>query len=305
MNNGNVRNNYKDTIFRMLFSDKESLLSLYNALNKTSYIDTSKLKITTLENAVYMSYKNDISFVFRSELMLYEHQSTVNPNMPLRNLIYVTQILQGLVKDRNLYSSVLVQIPAPRFVIFYNGLTTQPEKQILRLSDAFEERSHSGLESKAGLKNAEETRQPELELIVTAYNINAGHNPELMEACQLLKEYAQYVEQVRKHAETMELPQAVETAVDYCIHNGILANFLAKNRAEAIAMSIFEYDEEKHIKSEKEISYQEGRESGIREGEERLNLLHMKLMADSRIDDLRRSMEDKEYRKKLFAEYSI
>ncbi len=225
--------------------------------------------------------------------------------MPLRNLIYVTQILQGLVKDRNLYSSVLVQIPAPRFVIFYNGLTPQPEKQILRLSDAFEERSHSGLGSKAGLKNAEETRQPELELIVTAYNINAGHNPELMEACQLLKEYAQYVEQVRKHAETMELPQAVETAVDYCIHNGILANFLAKNRAEAIAMSIFEYDEEKHIKSEKEISYQEGRESGIREGEERLNLLHMKLMADSRIDDLRRSMEDKEYRKKLFAEYSI
>jgi len=116
-----VKSNYKDTIFRMLFSDKENLLSLYNALNGTSYTDTEGLEITTLENAVYMNYRNDVSFVFSSELMLYEHQSTFNPNMPLRDLIYVTHILQGLTKDEDLYSSVLVRIPAPRFVIFYNG----------------------------------------------------------------------------------------------------------------------------------------------------------------------------------------
>ena len=320
MNNGNVKNNYKDTIFRMLFSEKEALLSLYNALNKTCYTDTEGLKITTLENAVYMNYRNDISFVFSSELMLYEHQSTFNPNMPLRNLIYVTRILQGMIKDRDLYSSVLIKIPVPRFVIFYNGTTPQPERRILKLSDAFEEEFPS---------ETEKTKQPELELIVTAYNINAGCNSELMEACHLLKEYAQYVEQVRKHARTTDLPQAVEKAVDYCIHNGILADFLAKNRAEAIAMSIFEYDEEKHIKNEKEISYQEGRKSGIAEGrksgiaegrksgiaeghksgiaegEERLNLLYMKLVADNRIDDLHKSMKDKNYRQMLYAEYGI
>lgn len=314
MNDVNVKNNYKDTVFRMLFSDKEALLSLYNALNGTSYTDTDGLEITTLENAVYMNYKNDISFVFNSELMIYEHQSTFNPNMPLRNLIYVTRILQGMVRDRDLYSSVLVKIPTPRFVIFYNGLAPQPEKRVLKLSDAFEGKQFP-------IREQGEPWQPELELSVTAYNINAGCNPELMGACRLLKEYALYVEQVRKYAKTAELPQAVEAAVDYCIHNGILADFLSKNRAEAIAMSIFEYDEEKHIKNEKEISYQEGRESGIREGREsgiregresgiregieegetRLNLLYLKLMADGRMDNLHKSMKDMDYRKKLFA----
>lgn len=302
-----VKNNYKDTIFRMLFSDKENLLSLYNALNGSLYTDTEGLEITTLENAVYMNYRNDISFVFSSELMIYEHQSTFNPNMPLRDLIYVTHILQGLTKDEDLYSSVLVKIPTPRFVIFYNGITPQPEKRILRLSDAFEEGVSTGegqqgelLETRAAGQYGEK-RQPELELIVTAYNINAGSNPELMEACQMLKEYAQYVEQVRKRMKEMELPQAVEEAVGYCIQNGILADFLSKNRAEAIAVSIFEYDEEKHIRNEKEISYK----VGLEEGEERHNRLIIKLMEDGRMDDFKRSMKDKGYRKKLYQEYNI
>ena len=308
-----VKSNYKDTIFRMLFSDKENLLSLYNALNGTSYTDTEGLEITTLENAVYMNYRNDVSFVFSSELMLYEHQSTFNPNMPLRDLIYVTHILQGLTKDEDLYSSVLVRIPAPRFVIFYNGMTPQPEKRILRLSDAFEE-SQTASEG-----------EPGLELIVTAYNINAGCNRELMEACRTLKEYAQYVEQVRKRAQEKELPQAVEEAVDYCIRNGILADFLSKNRAEAIAMSIFEYDEEKHIRNEKELSYREGHKTGVEEGhkigveeghkigveegekrgEERMSRLYVKLMEEKRMDEIDRIMKDESYRKKLFEEYGF
>ncbi|MDE6607634.1 MAG: hypothetical protein K2K54_07765 [Lachnospiraceae bacterium] len=109
---------YKDTVFRMLFKGKKELLSLYNAVNKTAYTEVDKLKVTTLENAVYMNYKNDISFVFDFELMLYEHQSTVNPNMPLRNLIYVTKVLQRLTKDENLYGRELVGLPVPRFVVF-------------------------------------------------------------------------------------------------------------------------------------------------------------------------------------------
>ena len=94
MNETNVQRNYKDTIFNMLFKDKENLLSLYNALNRTDYTDVNGLEIATLENAVYMNYKNDVSFVFDYELMIYEHQSTMNPNMPLRDLFYVTSILQ-------------------------------------------------------------------------------------------------------------------------------------------------------------------------------------------------------------------
>ena len=245
-----VQRNYKDTMFRMLFKEKENLLSLYNAVNKTSYTNVEELEITTLENAVYMNYKNDISFVFDFELMLYEHQSTVNPNMPLRDLFYVTKVLQNITRSETLYSSVLLKLPAPRFVVFYNGTDPQPGEQILRLSDAFEKRME----------------KPELELVVKVYNINSGYNPELMEACCLLKEYAQYVEQVRRFAKKLPFQEAVEQAVDHCIRNGVLADFLLKNRAEAIAVSIFEYDEEKHLKSERDLAYKNGEEVGIAKG---------------------------------------
>ncbi len=218
MKEPHVKRNYKDSLFRMLFKEKENLLSLYNALNQTTYTDVDKLEITTLENALYMNYKNDISFVFDYELMLYEHQSSVNPNMPFRDLIYVTKVLQTIVKDENLYGQALIKLPTPRFVVFYNGTDEQPKVQTLRLSDAYEKKQ----------------AYPELELSVTVYNINWGNNQELMNACHTLKEYAQYVEQVRTYAKEMPFPEAVEKAVDYCIKNGILSDFLSKNRAECI-----------------------------------------------------------------------
>lgn len=279
----NVQFNYKDTVFRMLFREKENLLSLYNALNGTAYTDVVNLEITTLDNAVYMNYKNDISFVFDFELLLYEHQSTLNPNMPLRDLIYVTSVLQGLTKDKNLYSKSLVRIPAPKFVVFYNGTDLQPEQRVFRLSDAFEKKQEN----------------PSLELTVVVYNINLGHNQELLEACRLLKEYAQYVEQVRTFAKGMPFPEAVEKAVDYCIGNEILSDFLAKNRAEAIAMSIFEYDEEKHMKSERE----EWREIGRKEGRRDLARILKCLMDAGKTEELERALSDSEYREQLYQEY--
>ena len=257
-----MKRSYKDTMFRMLFKEKENLLSLYNAVNKTSYSNVEELEITTLENAVYMNYKNDVSFVFDFELMLYEHQSTVNPNMPLRDLIYVTKVLQNITRNETLYSSGLIKLPAPRFVVFYNGTDPQPEEQILRLSDAFEKK----------------LEEPELELVVKIYNINSGYNRELMEACCLLKEYAQYVEQVRRFARQLPFQEAVEQAVDHCIRNGILTDFLLKNRTEAIAVSIFEYDEEKHLKGERELAYKQGIEQGRQSGKiegEKLNLIKL------------------------------
>ena len=242
-----VNRNYKDTVFRMLFQDRKNLLSLYNAVNGTAYEDVDGLVITTLQDAVYMNYKNDVSFVFDFTLSIYEHQSTVNQNMPLRDLIYVSKVLQGQMKDQDIYSSRQIKLPTPKFVVFYNGTDEQPEKQTLRLSDAYE-------------KQLEEV---ELELTVTVYNINYGHNQKLLEACQTLKEYAQYVAVVREYAKEMPLAEAVESAVDSCIRQGILADFLRKNRAEAIEMSIFEYDEEKHLKSEREIWITEGKQLGI------------------------------------------
>ena len=247
MTENKVNRNYKDTVFRMLFQDREKLLSLYNAVNGTAYEDVDGLMITTLQDAVYMNYKNDVSFVFDFTLSIYEHQSTVNQNMPLRDLIYVSKVLQGQMKDQDIYSSRQIKLPTPKFVVFYNGTDEQPEKQTLRLSDAYK-------------KQLEEV---ELELTVTVYNINYGHNQKLLEACQTLKEYAQYVAAVREYVKEMPLAEAVESAVDSCIRQGILADFLRKNRAEAIEMSIFEYDEEKHLKSEREIWLAEGIASEI------------------------------------------
>lgn len=245
-----AKRTYKDTLFRMLFQEKENLLSLYNAVNGTNYKNTDELTVTTLENAIYMNYKNDISFIFNFELMLYEHQSTINPNMPLRHLIYITKELQGITRNDDLYSKALISIPTPKFVVFYNGADFQPERQILKLSDSYQHAMES----------------PELELLVTVYNINLGCNQPIMEACKLLKEYAQYVNQVREFAKTMPFPQAVGQAVDFCIQNGILSDFLLKNKSEAIEMSIFEYDEEKHLKNEREISYNDGKKAGLKEG---------------------------------------
>ena len=278
MKGTNAQRNYKDTVFRMLFREKENLLTLYNALNKTAYANIDDLEITTLENAVYMNYKNDISFVFDFRLMIYEHQSTVNPNMPLRDLIYVTRVLQGRIRSEKLYGKSLIKIPAPKFIVFYNGVDFQPEQQILRLSEAFE-------------KHQEE---PALELTVSVYNINLGHNTELLEACHQLKEYAQYVEQVRIFAKRMPFPEAVECAVDYCIEKGVLADFLSKNRAEAIAVSIFEFDEEKFGESE--------REEGRKEGEEKLAGLLRGLMDAGKMEEMKRALSDREYREKLYQE---
>lgn len=249
-----VERKYKDTVFRMLFRGKSELLSLYNAVNGTNFTNAEDLEITTLENAVYMGMKNDVSCVFAFELCLYEHQSTVNPNMPLRDLFYVAQMLQKIATEKNLYSSRRLQIPTPRFAVFYNGSARIPEKSEYRLSELFHKK----------------TERPELELIVTVYNINPGMNEELLEGCRLLKEYMLFTTKIRENRKNMDLRTAVNKAVDDCIREGILAEFLKAQRGEVIAMSIFEYDQEKHMKMLKEeehaAGFSEGRKAGLAEG---------------------------------------
>lgn len=163
---------YKDTVFRMLFSDRENLLSLYNAINGTTYENPEALEIVTLENAIYMGMKNDLAFIVDTNLFLYEHQSTYNPNMPLRDLLYISSEYQKLVDHRSLYPSILQKIPAPNFIVFYNGTRKKEDRWENLLSEAFEH-----LEGK-----------PNLELRVVTLNINENHNRELMEQCKILRE---------------------------------------------------------------------------------------------------------------------
>ena len=209
--NPTANRNYKDTVFRKLFSDKENLLSLYNAINGTAYEDPEALEIVTLENAIYMGMKNDLAFIIDTGLFLYEHQSTYNPNLPLRDLFYISSEYQELFNDKSLYSSTLQKIPAPSFIVFYNGTQKKEDRWENYLSEAYE---------------------------------NQDGEPNL------------------------ELNEAVERAVSECIQEGILSEFLQKNKTRVIAMSIFEYDKEKEEKKLREAEYEGGYDSGYNSGYE-------------------------------------
>ena len=194
--------------------------------------------------------KNDLAFMLETNIYLYEHQSTLNPNIPLRDLIYIGIEYQQYVDDKSLYSSRLQKIPAPKFMVFYNGTDAVDDRVELRLSNAYEHL--------AG--------EPDLELKVLMLNVNEGHNKELMEQCQTLKEYAIYVARVRKYTSEMNLNDAVARAIDECIKEGILVEFLRKNRSEVKMVSILEYDKEWEEKKLRKAEYEAGRSEGIEIG---------------------------------------
>ena len=243
---------YKARLFVMIFEDKRKLLELYNAISGKHYEDPELLEINTLENAIYMSMKNDLSFLIDARLSLYEHQSTYSPNLPLRFLFYLSDMFSGMTMDANLYGTKKVELPAPRFVVFYNGEADQPDRQILKLSDLYTVKEED----------------PMLDLKVLMLNVNQGHNPELMEVCHTLWEYAEYTGRVRKYAKEQPIAEAVEQAITECIREGILKEFLEKNRREAKNVSIYEYDQEKHIRQEREEAWEAGEKAGWEAGRE-------------------------------------
>lgn len=241
---------FKSRLFSMIFSEKKELLELYNAMSGKNYKNPELLEINTLENAIYMSMKNDLSFIIYMRLNLYEQQSTFNPNMPLRDLFYVADMYSALVKGENLYGTKLIKIPTPMFVVFYNGEKEIPDRKIMKLSDAY------------SVKDEEVW----LELKVLMLNINYGHNEKLLQACKTLGDYSKYTHCVREYAKIMNTKNAVECAVRDCIKEGVLKEFLEKNRAEVIKMSIYEYDEARHMQMEREQAKEEGFEEGRAEG---------------------------------------
>ena len=242
---------YKARLFVMIFEDKKKLLELYNAISGKHYEDPELLEINTLENAIYMSMKNDLSFLIDARLSLYEHQSTYSPNLPLRFFFYLSDMFSGMTMDANLYGTKRVVLPVPRFIVFYNGEADQPDRQILKLSDLYTVKEE----------------EPMLDLKVLVLNVNQGHNPELMEACHTLWEYAEYTGRVRKYAKEQPIAEAVERAITECIREGILKEFLEKNRREAKNVSIYEYDQEKHIRQEREEAWEAGEKAGWEAGE--------------------------------------
>ena len=278
----------------MLYSDKRNLLDLYNALNNSSHTDIDNLTVTTLKGGTYMKYKNDASFVFSYELYMFEQQSSINFNMPLRFFHYGSEVYRDMFPNNVLHRKSMLKIPTPHFITFYNGKEKMKERvKILRLSDMFEQK----------------TDNSELELIVTVININPEYesdndsrtdkeepiigdeskdvfvknalaNADILNRCKSLRDYMTFVNKVRNKTDVyeMDVKEAVTEAVDECIKEDVLSEFFIENREEVIAVSVFEYDEEGHM----DIVREEGREEGKREGlaqgrkeglEERLNIM--------------------------------
>ena len=248
---------YKSDVFSMLLEEPKNALELYNAVNDSSYEDVSLIEMCTLDRGISLTVRNDAAFVLDMNLSIYEHQSTVCPNMPIRSLIYFTMTLEDFLSGKNIYGRKLVKIPTPRFAVFYNGDEKQPEQYELKLSDAYE---HS-------------VKNPEIELTCRVYNINYGKNRRLLEQCPFLRDYMIFVDYVRsKHKENGydDLEHCIELAIDRCIEENVLREFLIRRRTEVVKVMKLDYTFDRQLMLERQDSreegFEEGRTEGIQEG---------------------------------------
>ena len=254
-----INRSYKDRLFKIIFEDKKELLSLYNALTGKNYQNPDELEINTIDDVIYMHLKNDMSFILDDWQNLFEQQSTFNPNQPLRGFFYFADLYKVKYFGKKIYSTRLLKIPTPQYIVFYNGTTSMPDRKELRLSDAFQQ----------------PTEQPDIEVVAHMLNINYGHNKELMERCQKLKEYAQFIDIIRHYLRENKQwsnEQAISKAIDDCIQNNILRDILQKERLRVMASILSEFDEvgyKEMIRQEAyEDAYEEGHEAGLEEGRE-------------------------------------
>ncbi len=241
----------------MLLEDRARALDVYNAMAGTAYTDPEIIEIHTLESGVSLTVHNDASFVVSmdSVLNIYEHQSTYNPNMPLRELIYFVTIIKKLVENRYLLSHRLVKIPTPKFAVFYNGDKTRPEREVLKLSDAYEN----------------QLDEPQLELMCTVYNINPGNNEDLKKRSQTLREYMIFVGYVNENLAKAKKGEkdyeaAIRDAVNRCIAENILKDFLLERGEDVQKIMMFDLTYEKQMENAKREWYNDGVEEGRAEG---------------------------------------
>lgn len=244
----------------MLFSDKEKLLELYNALNNSNYTDPDDLEITTLDDVLYMNMKNDVSILLDDYLSLYEHQSTLSENIPFRGFLYFSEMLRPLIGDKRIYSRRMIELPTPVYIVFYNGDETMGEREEKRLSTAFK---HGNEQSK------------------------------------------------------MELAEAITQAIEECIRENVLRDFLMRRKKEVINSILTQYDEEEVMKMISKESYEDGVEYGMQVGEERgmkigeelgetrFKILAQKLTEADRLEDLKRALSDARFCDEMYREFRI
>jgi len=248
----NTNRKYKNTVFTDLFNNEDKARELYNALADTNYGPDTTVEITTLEDVLFMEQINDVSFVIDDRIVvLIEHQSTVNKNMPLRMLLYIARVYEKICENKNLYRKNMIKIPRPEFFVLYNGIKDNvPDKQTLKLSQMF--------------KDYNKNMPIELEISVDVYNINKGHNPQLAQRSITLDGYEIFMDLVRKYEkETLKLDDAVKRAINECIKRNVLREYLERNSSEVRNMLLQEWNLEEALEVSKEEGKEEGREEGI------------------------------------------
>ena len=237
---GNHNKEYKDRLFKAIFGrdteqSKRWRLDLYNALNDSNYTDPDALELNTIENVIYIKMYNDVSFLIDSQMTLYEQQSSPNPNMPMRGLIYLAELYQKHIakEGKKLISEQLIKIPNPNFVVFYNGRQVRPEQYDLKLSDAFIHEDKSG----------------RFEWTAHVININENRNLSLQKKCKSLYDYIQFTSRIKENKDKgMPTEKAIDEAIDWASQHNLLEGYIREQKAEVRMTLLTEYDEEASIR---------------------------------------------------------
>ena len=248
---------HKDSVFRLLFSKPEILRELYSAIEGVELPPDVPIDINTISGVLVKGIRNDISFIIDKRLVLLtEHQSSINPNMPLRIFRYFEKVLNKIVDYEKIFNKQLIKIPKPKFIVLYNGKEPYPEHGTMRFSDAFMDTE--------GLTVEED--EASLELTVQVYNINHGQNKEIQQKCDTLNEYGLFIDKIREYEKTgLTLEESVKGAVIYCIENNILKDFLREHGSEVVSMMVEEYTTEDFLEAMMEEAREEGREENSKQ----------------------------------------
>ena len=245
----NRNRNFKSSVFSLMMQDKVKALNVYNVLGNSHFDNPEDVEIITTDGGISLSVRNDASFIIGTDMNFYEHQSTYNPNMPMRSLIYCTDAIDRRIKEKNenLYGHKQIKIPTPRFVVFYNGREKRPAVEKMYLSSAY----------------MGEKKNPDLELSCTVYNLNAPENKKLLEKSEVLYGYTFFVNRVNANKENgMELEQAIDEAIDTCTRENILKDFFGTYKNEVRRIMALDFTFERQIELTKMEYYQDGEKDG-------------------------------------------
>ncbi|MBR3824048.1 MAG: hypothetical protein IKJ39_02495 [Lachnospiraceae bacterium] len=238
----------KSSAFTAFFSEPENAAQLFSALDGQE-VSPEDITYTTLEGVLFVARKNDMAFTVKNKvLVISEHQSTINYNMPLRSIIYYGRTMEQLIPKRYLYREKRIPIPTPEFYVFYNGNAPFPAEDIMRLSDAY----------------LEKTDTPMLELNVKVININIPVNHTLLKKCRPLYEYSWFIQKIKEYmAVEKNLDKALTQTIEDCEREGIMVDFVRKHGSEAVNMLFTQWNMEDAL----EVRYEEGFEDGFEDGE--------------------------------------